>query len=52
MGDGRECPSYRGWPQGLKPGFFFLVLTGTSGTRALPGPSRAGFVEFSSKIKT
>jgi len=22
-GDGQECPSYTGCPQGLKPGFFF-----------------------------
>jgi hypothetical protein len=27
----------RGCPQGLKPGSFFLILIGTSGTRALPG---------------
>jgi hypothetical protein len=30
---------------------FFLVLSGTSGTRALPGLSWAGFVERASKSK-
>jgi hypothetical protein len=43
-GDGQECPSHTGIPQGLKPGSFFLVLIGTTGSRALPGLSQAGFV--------